>query len=195
MNAKSSTQMSKAAQSILNGDRATSRQFLQSELTEANQTVDSWLLQAWSCDTLSETEEALYRVLELDAENSVALTGLDWLSGLQEVAVELAPGVNSDEEAVAEAEVADEVVAEEEVADEVVAEEEAADEVVAEEEAADEVVAEEESADEVVAEEEPADEVVAEEEAADEVVAEEVANEVVAEEEPANEVVAEEEAG
>ena len=175
--------MSKAAQSILNGDRFESRQFLKTELTEANQTVDSWLLQAWSCDSLSDTEEALYRVLELDAENSVALTGLEWLSGVQEVAVELAPSVDSDG-AVAEEETADEVVAEEEAADEVVAEEEAADEVVAEEEAADEVVAEEEAADEVVAEEEAADEVAAEEEAADEVVAEEeAADEVVAEEE------------
>ena len=182
--------MSKAAQSILNGDRAESRQFLQTELTETNQTVDSWLLQAWSCDSLSETEEALYRVLELDAENSVALTGLEWLSGVQEVAVELAPSVGNDDEAVAEEETADEVVAEEEAADEVVAEEEAASEIVAEEEPAGEAVAEEETADEVVAEEEAADEIVAEEVPADEVVAEET----VVVEEPVDEVVAEEEA-
>ena len=213
MNAKTSSSLSNAAHEILNGNCEKALEALKPELNEANQTADAWLLQAWSSKTFSETEEALYRVLELDADNSVALNGLEWLSGVLEVAT----GLNTDAEgeesedstaAVAEekeetvAEVAEEPVAEESTEEEPVAEE-TQEEVVAEEkeeavaEVAEEPVAEETSEEEPAAEE-AQEEVVAEEkeeavaEVAEEPVAEESTEEEPAAEEAQEEVVAEE---
>ena len=144
MNAKTSCSLSKAAQAILSGNCKKARKTLQNELTDENQTADAWLLQAWTSSSFSDTEEALYRALELDAENSLALNGLEWLSGVQEIAAGLgAEGSEASTSAVAEE--SEEAVAEE--TEEAVAEE--TEEAVAEE--TEEAVAEE--TEEAVAEE------------------------------------------
>ena len=89
MNAQPSKNLSKAAKALLDGSRQKSRGFLQTDVEQGSESVDAWLMQAWSCESFSETEEALYRVLELDSENETALSGLEWMSGVQEIAAQL----------------------------------------------------------------------------------------------------------
>ena len=118
MNAKTSNSLSKAAQAILNGNCEQAREALQNELTDENQTADAWLLQAWSTSSFSDTEEALYRVLELDADNSLALNGLEWLSGVQEIAAGLDTAGDSEESEDSSNAVAEETTEEEPAAEE-----------------------------------------------------------------------------
>ena len=185
MNAKTSSSMSKAAQAILNGNCEDARKALQNELTNENQTADAWLMQAWTSSSFTDTEEALYRVLELDADNSLALNGLEWLSGIQEIAAGLDTATDSEEsedscKAVAEEteEASAEETTEEEQTEETVAEE--TEEATAEE--TEEAVAEETTEEETVAEE--TEEATAEAEAAreEELAAEEAAAQAEAEE-------------
>ena len=184
MNAKKPNSLCKAAQAILNGNCDEGRKSLQSELTAESESAQAWLLAAWTRQSFSDTEEALYRVLELDSENSVALSGLEWLSGVQELAADLgsagladasettaelasAVAVKSTEEEPAQ-EQTEEAVAEESTEEEPAQEQ--TEEAVAEESTEEEPA--QEQAEEAVAEESTEEEPVQEQ--AEEAVAEEV---------------------
>ncbi len=88
MNAQPSKNLSKAAKAIFDGNRQKSRQYLENDISQRSESLDAWLMRAWSCESFSETEEALRRVLDLDAGNTTALSGLEWMSGIQELAAQ-----------------------------------------------------------------------------------------------------------
>ncbi len=53
------------------------------------QSISCWLMQAWTCGSIDEKEDAFIRVLDLDPDNAVAQSGLEWISGFSTVVQEL----------------------------------------------------------------------------------------------------------
>ena len=74
------------ALSICANDRAATRSQIELALqNEANCAV-TWLIHAWTCDSFQEAEISLQRALEMDPENGTAIAGLNWLTGIRELA-------------------------------------------------------------------------------------------------------------
>lgn len=121
-NLKYDASLDEAACAIAADNRGLIRTALESVLATSSDRVEMWLMRAWSCDSLQETEIAIQQALEIEPNNEIAVAGLNWIHGIQELAeFQLAAKRNAEEvqrqaeeEAQLQAEVAAQRLAEEE---------------------------------------------------------------------------------
>ncbi len=78
--------LSEAVQAIIADNRTEARNNIESFLLENGDSAEAWLVQAWTADSLADSEEAINRALDLDPENNIAIAGLSWISGLHTLA-------------------------------------------------------------------------------------------------------------
>ncbi len=85
MNARTSNEIADAPEAIL------AREKVDSFNLETNlQTTESLLMQAWTSESSDEKLEALLQVLDLDPDNQLAQTGLEWVDGMTTLAQQIA---------------------------------------------------------------------------------------------------------
>lgn len=78
--------LSNAVQAIIADDRDEARNNIESFLLDHGDSADAWLIQAWTADSLADSEEAINRALDIEPDNSIAVAALSWISGLHAVA-------------------------------------------------------------------------------------------------------------
>ncbi|MEM7454048.1 MAG: response regulator [Planctomycetota bacterium] len=79
-------QLDDAAHAICEDDRELTAVAVEEALADSCDGATVWLMKAWASQTMEETEKALGRVLELDPENELALSGMNWVQGISELA-------------------------------------------------------------------------------------------------------------
>lgn len=97
-NLKYDASLDEAASAIAADNRGLIRTALESVLATSSDRVEMWLMRAWSCDSLQETEIAIQQALEIEPNNEIAVAGLNWIHGIQELAeFQLAAKRNAEE--------------------------------------------------------------------------------------------------
>lgn len=97
-NLKYDASLDEAASAIAADNRGLIRTALESVLATSSDRAEMWLMRAWSCDSLQETEIALQQALEIEPNNEIAVAGLNWIHGIQELAdFQLAAKRNAEE--------------------------------------------------------------------------------------------------
>ncbi len=75
-----------AANAIAADDRDQTRGCIESVIAETSNCAKAWLIKAWTCESLMETEAAIRQCLEIDPSSDIAAAGLRWVHGIQELA-------------------------------------------------------------------------------------------------------------
>ncbi len=75
-----------AANAIAADDRDQTRGCIESVCAETSNCAKAWLIKAWTCESLMETEAAIRQSLEIDPNSEIAEAGLRWVHGIQELA-------------------------------------------------------------------------------------------------------------
>ncbi|MGI9519613.1 MAG: response regulator [Pirellulaceae bacterium] len=78
--------LSNAVQAIIADNRDEARNNIESYLLDHGDSADAWLIQAWTSDSLADSEAAINRALNIEPDNSIAVAALSWISGLHAVA-------------------------------------------------------------------------------------------------------------
>ena len=79
-------QLDKAAIAVVSDNCELARAFMNRALMGTCDQSDAWLIQAWTCSSLEETEIAIHRCLEIDPSNKTAISGLNWIQGIRKLA-------------------------------------------------------------------------------------------------------------
>ena len=80
--------LSNAARAIVSDNRDETRQNIDWFLTENVDSVDAWLIKAWTADSLEVSLDCFQCALEIEPENQVAKSGLEWIQGVFNIAEE-----------------------------------------------------------------------------------------------------------
>ena len=72
----------KAAHAVLSDNRDETRQNIDWFLAEEPDSIEAWLLKAWTCDSLEAAQYCFQRALELEPEHLIAQAGANWIQGV-----------------------------------------------------------------------------------------------------------------
>ena len=78
-----------AAAAILAGNRLIAQLNIENAIVANRDSIDAWLLYAWTSDSPSAAELAISRAIKIDPTNEVALAGQRWIEGVTALAAEL----------------------------------------------------------------------------------------------------------
>ena len=75
-----------AADAVATDNRKLAKACMESDLIGMSHRAEAWLIKAWTCESLQETNIALQRALEIDPCNETARAGWNWVQGLKKLA-------------------------------------------------------------------------------------------------------------
>ena len=78
--------MDALAEAIADNDRFTASRYLDSCPQEIASRIEAMIIRAWTCPTLQDSEAELYRALDQEPGNELAMAGMAWFQGIQELA-------------------------------------------------------------------------------------------------------------
>ena len=75
-----------AAAAIMAGNRLIGRLNVESAIGTDSETIDTWLMYAWTADAPAGAQLAIERAIQMDPENPLAVAGKTWIDGVQALA-------------------------------------------------------------------------------------------------------------
>ena len=72
-----------AAAAIIAGNRLIGRLNVESAIGSESETIDTWLMYAWTADAPAGAQLAIERAIQMDPENPLAVAGKTWIEGVQ----------------------------------------------------------------------------------------------------------------
>ena len=72
-----------AAAAIIAGNRLIGRLNVESAIGSESETIDTWLMYAWTADAPAGAQLAIERAIQMDPENPLAVAGKTWIEGIQ----------------------------------------------------------------------------------------------------------------
>ena len=75
-----------AAAAIMAGNRLIGRLNVESAIGSDSETIDTWLMYAWTADAPAGAQLAIERAIQMDPENPLAVAGKTWIDGVQALA-------------------------------------------------------------------------------------------------------------
>ena len=75
-----------AAAAIIAGNRLIGRLNVESAIGSESETIDTWLMYAWTADDPAGAQLAIERAIQMDPENPLAVAGKTWIEGVKSLA-------------------------------------------------------------------------------------------------------------
>ena len=75
-----------AAAAIMAGNRLIGRLNVENTIGSESESIDTWLMYAWTADAPDGAQLAIERAIQMDPENPLAIAGKTWIDGVQALA-------------------------------------------------------------------------------------------------------------